>query len=102
VLQSMKTLSELTTTATCSEIIEKLSYAAEFDSMTVKHNEKRLLKELNGKVLFKRPSRAGASQNHPCWTIVLLRWMTSACSSNGWYLKCCSLERWMEGQGQKS
>ena len=71
----MKTLSELTKTATCSEIIEKLSYAAEFESMTVKNNEKRLLKELNGKVLFKRPPRAGASQIIP--VVMLLNWTVS-------------------------
>ena len=42
-----------------SDIIEKLSYAAEFETMSVKHNEKKQLKELNAKVLFKRPPRAG-------------------------------------------
>lgn len=56
---TMKTLSDLKQTATLSEIIEKLSYAAEFESMTVKQNEKRQLKELNTKILFKRPARAG-------------------------------------------
>ena len=85
----MKTLSELTKTATCSEIIEKLSYAAEFESMTVKHNEKRLLKELYGKVLFKRPSRAGALQNHHCRPYSTLIYCSNAWQlkvDNGWYL----------------
>ena len=61
-----KKFSELTQTATCSEIIETLSYAAEFETMTVKHNEKRQLKDLNAKILFKRPARAGAFRNQLC------------------------------------
>ena len=47
---TMKTLSELTQTATTSDILNKMSYAAEFESASVKHNEKSLLKKLNDKV----------------------------------------------------
>jgi ATP-dependent DNA helicase HFM1/MER3 len=47
---TMKTLSELTQAATTSDILNKMSYAAEFESASVKHNEKRLLKTLNERV----------------------------------------------------
>lgn len=56
---TMKKMASLDKSATASEIIEALSYAAEFSNVAVRHNEKRQLRELNDKLIFKRPPRAG-------------------------------------------